>query len=221
MVAAYDPLNEPWGSTAEAMVTRVEELYQTIRAVDAKHIVLLPSHYGSIDAYGSPLSKGMTNVAFEIHPYPGLFGDRPGDTAYAIHRDWLRCGQSGTTGVCAYNKQVSDLKVPLLVGEFQPWQSAGLDLGGQIARATYDTYASYGWAATSWAYKLVSPAGGSGKGTWGMVTNAPNTNFDSGVGMVAKASTWDCAGWNSSLAEACAVKATTIKVGGKIGRAHV
>lgn len=213
-VAAYDPLNEPWGSTPEAMVTRVEDLYKTIRAIDAKHIVLLPSHYGSIDAYGNPTAKGMTNVAFEIHPYPGLFGDRPGDTPYAVHRDWLRCGPTGTTGVCAYNKQISELKVPLLVGEFQPWQGAGLDLGGQIGRATYDTYAKYGWASTSWAYKIVSPAGGSGKGTWGLVTNAPNTNIDTGVGMVAKASTWDCAGWNASFANACAVKAPTIKVGG-------
>jgi endoglucanase len=214
VVAAYDPLNEPWGSTPEAMVARIEDLYKTIRAVDAKHIVLLPSHYGSIDAYGNPTAKGFTNVAFEIHPYPGLYGDRPNDTPYMIHRDWLLCGPTGATGVCAYNKQVSDLKVPLLVGEFQPWQSAGVDLGGQIARATYDTYASYGWAATSWAYKWVSAAGGTGKGTWGMVTNAPNTNADTGIGLVAKASTWDCAGWNSSFANACATKAATIKVGG-------
>jgi len=213
-VAAYDPLNEPWGSTAEAMVTRVEDLYKTIRAIDDKHIVLLPSHYGSIDAYGSPAAKGFTNVAFEIHPYPGLFGDRPGDSTYMVHRDWLRCGATGTGGVCAYNKQVSDLKIPLLVGEFQPWQGAGLDLGGQIGRATYDTYANYGWASTSWAYKLVSPAGGSGKGTWGMVTNAVNANTDTGVGMVAKASTWDCAGWDAGFANACAVKSPTIKVGG-------
>jgi endoglucanase len=214
VVAAYDPLNEPWGSTAEAMVARVEDLYKTIRAIDPKHIVLLPSHYGSIDAYGNPTAKGFNNVVFEIHPYPGLFGDRPGDTAYMVHRDWLRCGPTGTTGVCAYNQQVSDLKIPLLVGEFQPWQGAGLDLGGQIGRATYDTYANFGWASTSWSYKVVSPAGGSGKGTWGLLTNAVNTSFDTGVGMVTKASTWDCAGWNSMFADACAVKAPTIKVGG-------
>jgi len=214
VVAAYDPLNEPWGSTAEAMVTRVEELYKTIRAIDPKHIVLLPSYYGSIDAYGDPVAKGFTDVAFELHPYPGLFGDRPSDTPYMVHRDWLLCGPTGATGVCAYDKQVSALKVPLLMGEFQPWQGAGLDLGGQIGRATYDTYASHGWAATSWAYKWVSAAGGSGNGTWGMVTNAPNTNLDTGVGLVAKASTWDCAGWNTSFADACAKKASTIKVGG-------
>ncbi|HWV11184.1 MAG TPA: cellulase family glycosylhydrolase, partial [Pseudomonas sp.] len=214
-VAAYDLLNEPWGSTAADMVTRVQELYQTVRGVDTKHIVLFPSYSdGSIDAYGNPTAKGFTNVAFEIHPYPGLFGDRPGDTPYMIHRDWLRCGQTGTTGVCAYNKQVSDLKIPLFVGEFQPWQGAGLDLGGQIARASYDTYASYGWAATSWAYKFVSARGGSGNGTWGMVTNAENDNLGTGARLVAKASTWDCAGWDSSFANACAVKAATFKVAG-------
>lgn len=214
VVAAYDPLNEPWGSTAEAMVTRVEELYKVIRAIDPRHIVMLPSHYGSIDAYGDPTAKGYTNVAFELHPYPGLFGDRPNDTHYMVHRDWLLCGPTGATGVCAYDKQLSALKIPLLMGEFQPWQGAGTDLGGQIGRATYDTYASYGWASTSWAYKVVSAAGGAGNGTWGMVTNAVNTNRDTGVGMVAKASTWDCAGWDSTFASACATKASTIKVGG-------
>lgn len=213
-VAAYDLLNEPWGSTPENMQTRIAELYSVVRAVDTKHVVLLPSHFGNIEIYGNPADKQMTNVAFEIHPYPGLFGDRPGDTAYAIHRDWLKCGQDGKGGVCDWNKKITTLNVPLLVGEFQPWQSAGLELGGKIARATYDTYASYNWAATSWAYKLVSIKGGQGKGTWGMVTNEVNPNADAGVGLVAKASTWDCAGWDASFATACAAKASTIKVGG-------
>lgn len=214
VVAAYDPLNEPWGSTAEDMAVRVTELYNTIRKIDSKHIVMLPSHYGNIEVYGDPVAKGMTNVAFELHPYPGLFGDRPNDSHYDIHRDWLRCGASGTGGVCDWNTKITALKTPFLMGEFQPWQSAGLELGGKIARATYDTYAGYNWASTSWAYKLVSAAGGQGKGTWGMVTNAINSNNDTGVGLVAKASTWDCANWNSTFADACAKKATSIKVGG-------
>jgi len=206
VVAAFDPLNEPWGSTAEDMAVRVTELYNTIRKIDPKHIVLLHSHYGDIDVYGDPIAKGMSNVAFQLHPYPGLFGDRPNDSHYEIHRDWLRCGSSGLDGVCDWNKKISALKTPLLMGEFQPWQSAGLELGGKVARATYDTFGTYGWAATSWAYKLVSNAGGQGKGTWGMVTNAINTNNDTGVGLIAKASTWDCANWNSGFADACAKK---------------
>lgn len=217
-VAAYDPLNEPWGSTAEDMATRVEELYNTIRTIDDKHIVLLPSHYGDIDVYGNPADKGMTNVAFEIHPYPGLFGDRPNDSHFDIHRDWLRCGESGSDGVCYWNTKIQTLQVPLLVGEFQPWQGAGAgadDLGGKIARATYDTYASYGWAATSWAYKLVSVAGGQGQGTWGMVTNVVNTNANSGTGLIASANTWACTNWDTSLDNACSKKAASFTVGGE------
>ncbi|MDO8342095.1 MAG: cellulase family glycosylhydrolase [Cellvibrio sp.] len=213
-VAAYDPLNEPWGSTAEDMAVRVEELYETIRKIDDKHIVMLPSHYGNIEVYGDPVAKGMTNVAFELHPYPGLFGDRPSDTHFDIHRDWLKCGQTGTGGVCDWNTKLTALKTPMLMGEFQPWQSAGLELGGKIGRATYDIYAGYDWASTSWAYKLVSVAGGQGKGTWGMVTNEINTSLDTGVGLITKASTWDCNNWDSTFAEACAKKATTITTGG-------
>ena len=213
-VAAYDPLNEPWGSTAQDMATRVTELYETIRKIDSKHIVMLPSHYGDIEVYGDPVAKGMTNVAFELHPYPGLFGDRPGDSHFDIHRDWLKCGASGTSGVCDWNNKLTALKTPMLMGEFQPWQSAGLELGGKIGRATYDTYASYNWASTSWAYKLVSVAGGQGKGTWGMVTNEINTSLDTGLGLITKASTWDCNNWDSSFAEACAKKAGTITTSG-------
>ncbi len=216
-VAAYDPLNEPWGSDAEDMATRVTELYDTIRTIDSKHIVMLPSHYGSIDVYGDPADKGMTNVAFELHPYPGLFGDRPNDSHYDIHRDWLKCGQTGTGGVCDWDKRLTELNTPMLMGEFQPWQGAGAgenDLGGKLGRATYDIFASYSWASTSWAYKLVSIAGGQGKGTWGMVTNEINTSLDTGVGLITKASTWDCNNWDSSFANACAKKATTITAGG-------
>lgn len=213
-VAAFDPLNEPWGSTAEDMAVRVTELYETIRKIDDKHIVMLPSHYGNIEVYGDPAAKGMTNVAFELHPYPGLFGDRPTDSHFDIHRDWLKCGPTGTGGVCDWNTKLTALKTPMLMGEFQPWQSAGLELGGKIARATYDIYAGYDWASTSWAYKLVSVAGGQGKGTWGMVTNEINTSLDTGVGLITKASTWDCNNWDSTFANACAKKATTITAGG-------
>ena len=214
VVAAYDPINEPWGSTPEDMATRVTELYQTIRKIDSKHIVMLPSHYGNIEVYGDPAAKGMSNVAFELHPYPGLFGDRPNDSAYDIHRDWLRCGPQGQGGICEWSKKITALKTPLLMGEFQPWQGAGLELGGKIGRATYDSYAAKGFAATSWSYKIVSAQGGHGRGSWGLVTNAVDSSKDGGLGLLAKASSWDCAGWNSSLATACARSPATIKIGG-------
>lgn len=134
------------------MAERVTELYETIRTIDDKHIIMLPSHYGSIDAYGDPAEQGMTNVAFELHPYPGLFGDRPNDSHYDIHRDWLKCGQTGTAGVCDWNTRLTELATPMLMGEFQPWQGAGAgknDLGGKIGGVGYDVNAGLAkWLVT-------------------------------------------------------------------------
>lgn len=213
-VAAFDPINEPWGSTAEDMAERVLELYHTIRAIDDGHIILLPSHFANIEVYNDPVDRNLTNVAFELHPYPGLFGDRPVDSHYDIHRDWLHGDKNGAGGVLDWNTRLDALNTPMLMGEFQPWQSAGIELGGKIARATYDTYASYGWASTSWAYKVFTLNGGQGDGLWGMVTNAGDFNHDRGTGLIIKASTWDCPGWNCRFSEACARKAEAIHIQG-------
>lgn len=100
---------------------------------------------------------------------------------------------------------MQSLAAPLLIGEFQPWQSLGYEFGGENTRATYDKFAELNWAATNWSYKVLTGGGGQGAGTWGMVTNKK-----SGLGLVTKASTWDCAGWDSSFADACATPTNTI-----------
>jgi endoglucanase len=173
-VAGYSMLNEPWGATPENLAVVMKTLYKAIRAVDQNHVIILPGHNkGGIDGYGKPSEQGMQNVAFEIHPYPGMFGWAT-PTA-AVHRDWLRCNPDGGAGdtVCAWDARMRALDAPLLIGEFQPWAALGPALAPTVTRASYDTYARYGWAATAWAYKLVSQKGGQGEGTWGLVTNAP------------------------------------------------
>ncbi|SEN30908.1 glucan 1,3-beta-glucosidase [Duganella sp. CF517] len=173
-VAGYSVLNEPWGTTPENMAGVVETLYKAIRAVDTNHVIILPGHVkNGIDAYGKPSDKGMVNVAFEMHPYPGHFGwGKPG---LAVHQGWLQCGGGDT--VCAWKKRLDGLDTAFFVGEFQPWAFMGADAGGQVTRVTYDTYVANGWASTAWSYKLVSNKGGQGKGTWGMVTNAPGAKI--------------------------------------------
>ncbi|MES2126072.1 MAG: cellulase family glycosylhydrolase [Pseudomonadota bacterium] len=171
-VLGYSVLNEPWGVEGAEMAQRVIELYQVIRAADPNHVVILPGHNKSgIDAYGKPSAHGLVNVAFEIHPYPGHFSwGKPG---LDVHRNWLRCGPGKT--VCEWDARMRALDAALLIGEFQPWAALGPALSAKVTRATYDTYAHYGWAATAWSYKLVTLAGGQGKGTWGLVTNAPDS----------------------------------------------
>lgn len=192
-VAGYGVLNEPWGTDAETLAENVTGLYHAIREVDQEHIVILPGHNSGIDAYGDPDEAGMTNVAFEMHFYPGIFGW--GEIGYDVHREWLTCGQNGTTGVCEWDERIRELDTPFLIGEMQPWTGLG-EQGGPITRATFDRYNELSWAATAWSYKVLTINGGQGNGTWGYVTNK-------GERLLAKASTWNCAGWDSPLAEAC------------------
>ncbi len=168
-VAGYSLLNEPWGTTESQMATVMKNLYASVRAVDQQHVIILPGHNRGIDAYGKPGDHGMRNVAYEMHFYPGHFGwGKPG---VDVHRAWLQCESKGG-GSCEWNARMTALNTPFFVGEFQPWANMENELGGQITRASFDTYAKYGWAAAAWSYKLLSNTGGQRNGNWGMVTNA-------------------------------------------------
>nr|WP_315253207.1 cellulase family glycosylhydrolase [uncultured Duganella sp.] len=173
-VAGYSILNEPWGTTPENLALVMGTLYKAIRAVDQNHVIILPGHNKGIDAYGKPSDHGMSNVAFEMHPYPGHFGwGKPG---MAVHKGWLQCEGEGDN-VCKWKAKLDGLNTAFFVGEFQPWAFLGPELGGQMLRVTYDTYVANGWASTAWAYKLVTNKGGQGEGTWGLVTNAPGARI--------------------------------------------
>ena len=169
-VAGYSLLNEPWGTTPEQLASVVQTLYERVRAVDPNHVMILPGHNQGIDAYGKPEARGMRNVAFEMHFYPGFFGwGKPGAE---VHRDWFVCGPTGTAGSCEWKARLKRLNTAFFVGEFQPWADVENDLAGQVTRATFDTYAGLGWASAAWSYKLISNAGGQGDVNWGLVTNA-------------------------------------------------
>ena len=169
-VAGYSLLNEPWGTSPEQLARVVQTLYERVRAVDPNHVIILPGHNLGIDAYGNPASRGMRNVAFEMHFYPGFFGW--GQPGAEVHRDWFACGPDGAGGSCEWKERLKRLNAAFFVGEFQPWADVENELAGQITRATFDAYADRGWASAAWAYKIVSNAGGQGKVNWGLVTNA-------------------------------------------------
>jgi glucan 1,3-beta-glucosidase len=204
-VAGYGILNEPWGTDPATLAAYVKTAYKAIRQVDPDHVVILPGHSSGIDAYGVPAAQGMKNVAFEMHFYPGIFGW--GQIGYGVQRDWLRCGPTNFPTVCDWDERIKKVNAPFFIGEMQPWVGQG-DLGGKIARATYDTYAKYGWASTSWSYKVFTNGGGQGAGTWGMVTNVGTQE------VLVKANTWDCDNWDSTFATACNTRANSVTIGG-------
>ena len=204
-VAAYDLLNEPWGTDATTLANRSYELFNVVRAKDANHIILLPGHNSGINAYGNPNSRGLTNVATWMHFYPGLWGWN--DTAaYGagqanMHANWLHCNSTatnpaGTGESCDWRDRINGIQTPFLVGEFQPWTLLG-SYGGQMTRKTYDIYNSYGWAATNWAWKTTSGGGSNGDTSswaWGMITNSSNGGGMSGIN-VSSASAAQIENW--------------------------
>lgn len=178
-VAAYDLLNEPWGTDANTMAAFAYELFNVVRAKDPEHMIILPGATSGIGAYGNPATRGLSNVVFGMHFYPGLWGwnEVQGPVNQAnMHANWLHCNTSGSGESCDWNATIEGLRTPFIIGEFQPWTLLG-SYGGQMTRKTYDIYNMYGWAATNWAYKTVSFSGSNGDPSswgWGMVTNSSN-----------------------------------------------
>jgi endoglucanase len=186
-IAAYDLLNEPWGTDATTLANRSYELFNVVRAKDPDHVILLPGHNTGIDAYGNPNSRGLTNSSLWMHFYPGLWGWNDTATYGAgqanMYANWLHCNQNGTGESCDWRNKINGIQTPFLVGEFQPWTLLG-SYGGQMTRKAYDIYNMYGWAATNWAYKTTSSAGSNGDTSswgWGMVTNSSNGGTMAGI----------------------------------------
>lgn len=186
-IAAYDLLNEPWGTDATTLANRSYELFNVVRAKDPEHVILLPGHNTGIDAYGNPNSRGLTNVSTWMHFYPGLWGWNDTATYGAgqanMYSNWLHCNQDGTGESCTWRDKMNGLQTPFLIGEFQPWTLLG-SYGGQMTRKAYDIYNMYGWAATNWAWKTTSAGGSNGDTSswnWGMVTNSSSGGTMSGI----------------------------------------
>ncbi len=193
-VAAYDILNEAWGSSREALEALALRIYHAIRAVDPNHIVVLPSYWDGFEFYGDLEALGLVRVANAMHFYPGIFDGR--ENTVATHRDWL------TSGVLNWRDRVGAQRVPFLVGEMNVVaRAAG---GGEMMRHSFDTYGALRWATTMWSYKVFSSGGGIGSGTWGMVTNMPGAGAPR-----VKADTWNCMRWDCTFADACAYDFTT------------
>jgi len=159
-VAGYDLLNEPWGADMTEQVKAYDAMYKTIREIDDKHIIFIQGH-GNIEGLGNPKEKNWKNVAYSAHCYPGIFdGGRPTpETQTRFLKIDLK----------KLDEELKKYNVPFLMGEFNVlYTSAG---GAEMMRRHYDTYENHGWAATMWAYKVLTIPGEERRGYWEMVTN--------------------------------------------------
>jgi hypothetical protein len=166
VVAAYDIVNEPYGDYKNDVTAPLRELmfraYEVVRSTGDQHVILFPSTLGKgIYFYGDVRGRGFKQYAFTDHFYPGLFGSPSTILSHArtIGRDFSRI-----------QDYLEQQQAPFLAGEF----NVVLDRcgGERMLRRYYDEFASRGWMATMWSYKLVKPEAGARGDNWYLVTNA-------------------------------------------------
>lgn len=159
-VIAYDVFNEPYGGTHELQKKVMKRCYQAIRDHDKETMIFAHGHYDTFTHYGRPEENGWKNVGYQLHFYPGLFGN--GDPSLLVHQRHLQ-------SLDGWAKITKDWNVPFLVGEMNVvFKRAG---GAEMMRRTYDAHARNKWMTTMWSYKVFG-GGGFGDDHWGMVTNA-------------------------------------------------
>jgi aryl-phospho-beta-D-glucosidase BglC (GH1 family) len=153
-VCGYDLINEPIGAPTQAAIwSAYNSLYQTVRAADPNHIIVMEGAWSGTGTSGQqlnwqwdvlppPAQYGWTNVVYSMHAYPG---GAPTDEV---------------------NKQVNDFNshqswnVPCLIGEFN-WEdntTSDWQYGTQQFNAN-----NMNWSL--WSYKAIS---GSVPNSWGI-----------------------------------------------------
>jgi aryl-phospho-beta-D-glucosidase BglC (GH1 family) len=159
-VVAYDAFNEPYGMSKPSQVAVFNQVYDAIRKHDKEKLIYAHGHHDGYSHYGTPSANGWRNVGFQMHYYPGLFGN--GEPTVENH---LKHHAS----MNALAKRVKAMNVPFFVGEWNVvYDSAG---GANMMRHTFDLYAKHGWASTSWAYKVLATDGGIQPVNWALVAN--------------------------------------------------
>jgi endoglucanase len=151
-VAGYDLINEPFGApTQAALWSAYTNLYQTIRAVDPDHIIVIEGCWSGQglnwewNVLPPPTRYNWTNVVYSMHAYAG---------------DTSSSGEKAET-----DKQASDFNshqawnIPCFIGEFN---SHGTHSAWQYSILQYDQN-NMSWA--NWAYKAIA---GSVGNSWGI-----------------------------------------------------
>jgi len=141
-IAVLDLLNEPMSAPDASYRDVHDQIYQAIREVDDRHIVMIEDAYRSPQRLTSPREMGWDNAMFSIHLYPG--GGSANDYLERIDRD-----------IQSWADEYSRWDVPLFLGEFNSadgtdselWAAEGMDL--VLARLNQR---GIHWAPWTWKY---------------------------------------------------------------------
>jgi len=151
-VAAYDLMNEPTGASDDrALFQTQDRLYRAIRAVDARHLIIVEDGYKGIDHLPKPSEMEWKNVVLSYHSYNF---DAKSEQDHAKHLDWL---------VAELQKNQKRWQAPFYLGEFNLEPH-----GTPTMMATYvRTMREHGWGWSLWTYKTMIPGGSGEQSMWG------------------------------------------------------
>jgi aryl-phospho-beta-D-glucosidase BglC (GH1 family) len=175
-VAGYDLMNEPVGAPSQAAIwTMYNNLYQTVRAVDADHICIMEGTWSGTGTNGQSL-----NWQWDVLPAPSVYNWS--NVVYSMH---AYPGTTTYSGVQAeINKQTADFQnhqswnVPDFIGEFQAYSTSA---SWQYAVTQFNTN-GMSWA--NWAYKASNGTVGDSWGIYDPVssqTPVPNIQSNSSI----------------------------------------
>jgi glucan 1,3-beta-glucosidase len=154
VAAAYDLLNEPMGAGDLTTLYLVQgRLYRAIRAVDAKHLVIIEDGYTGLDHMPVPALAGWQNVVASCHHY--AFNSKS-------EEDQLKAGRAH---VDYMRRHQGRLGCPLYLGEFNQ-EPHGTPKS--LAALAKDLDA-HGWSWALWTYKVVFTGGT--RSMWGLYRN--------------------------------------------------
>lgn len=178
-IAGYDLINEPDDAPGTAAVwSAYNGLYNTIRAVDTNHIIIMEGTFGSWDwsMLPDPATYGWTNIVYSMHEY------QYGGTVAQI--------ETGSDNqVTDFNNHKS-WNVPDYIGE---WNDMGQ--GAACYDYSINDYNTDGINWTMWAYKASAGLVPNGWG-WYDPTNWPATPNVSTSSAATISSDWQQ--WNTT-----------------------
>ncbi len=158
-VAGFDLINEPTGATVPELIDLHNRIYQAIRAVDPKHIIIMEDGYLGASAFPVPSQMGWTNICYSFHIYH----------LTALSVDPFE--NDITTQFPMDETQQRSIGAPIYIGEFS---TEGTFISRAAALSVLPAYLnglnSTGWSWTPWSYKIFDPTSGTDK-IWGIFTN--------------------------------------------------
>lgn len=160
-VAGYDLINEPTGAPNTSSVwTAYNSLYNTVRAADPNHIIIMEGAFGSWDwnMLPPPSQYGWTNVVYEMHEY-----QFNGTTAQV---------ERGSDNQVTDFKNHASWNVPGWIGEFNDMYN-----DASVWLYSINDYDNAGLSWSMWSYKAANALNPTFWGYFGPTFMPPTPNI--------------------------------------------